>query len=140
MHGDIALDVELSPADDGEAQQRTLDRWREEFNQVRPHEALEMKVPAEVYHRSNRRYLGPLRPCYPVGVGLRRVDTGGHVKIDGKTLFIGGGLARQDVGVERRTSDSIRIRYYDLALGDFMLVDGKWIESVEAIAAKRPQA
>src|SRR5712692_3982490 len=131
MHGDIALDVESSPAEDAEAQQRRLNRWREEFNQVRPHEALEMKVPAELYHRSNRRYLGPLCPCYPVGVVLRSVSTDGHLKVDGKALFLGSGLARQDIGVERCAKDSIRIRYYNLVLGDFILDNGRWIESTE---------
>jgi transposase InsO family protein len=129
MHGDIALDVEASRAQDPELQQRRLNRWREEFNQIRPHEALDMKVPAELYHRSNRRYLGPLSPCYPAGVFLRRVSTQGHVRVDGKVIFVGSGLAQHDVGLERSANDSIRIRYYDLLLGEFMLANGRWIES-----------
>ncbi len=131
MHGDIAQEVEMSPAQDPEGQQRRLHRWREEFNQVRPHEALEMKVPAELYHRSHRRYLGPLCPCYPVGVELRRVSADGHLKVDSKGLFLGSGLARQDVGVQRSAQDRLRIRYYNLVLGEFILVNGRWIESTE---------
>ncbi len=41
------------------AQQRAFDRFRQEYNYHRPHEALGQKVPAELYSRSAREY--PLR-------------------------------------------------------------------------------
>ncbi len=44
MHRDIG--GELEP---GTAEQGAMDLWRQEFNQERPHEALGMKCPAEVY-------------------------------------------------------------------------------------------
>jgi hypothetical protein len=36
----------------------TLDLWRQEFNYERPHEALGMRCPAEIYQNSNRKYGG----------------------------------------------------------------------------------
>jgi len=52
------------PQDNG-AQQRACDRWMMEFNEVRPHDALGGKTPAEVYRDSERRSLDPLVPSYP---------------------------------------------------------------------------
>ena len=39
------------------AQQKACDDWRVEFNHVRPHEALAMQTPAEVYRPRERRLL-----------------------------------------------------------------------------------
>ena len=40
MHRDIAREIESRPADTLVGQQRLLDKWRQEFNHVRPHERL----------------------------------------------------------------------------------------------------
>jgi len=46
-------------------QQPRFDVFLEEFNLERPHEALAMKCPAEVYSASCRPYLGIPEPYYP---------------------------------------------------------------------------
>ncbi len=46
-------------------QQGKFDAFIEEFNNERPHEALEMKCPAERYAASERPYLGILESHYP---------------------------------------------------------------------------
>src|ERR1017187_2062854 len=46
MHRTLKLD--LRPAQDWRGQQRELDRFRHDYNQVRPHEALAMQTPASV--------------------------------------------------------------------------------------------
>ena len=43
------------PAANRQAQQRKFNRFREEFNNERPHEALDMATPASVYVPSRRR-------------------------------------------------------------------------------------
>jgi transposase InsO family protein len=48
MHRDVRADVQSAPADTAAAEQRRLERWRQEFNHVRPHQALGGKTPAEV--------------------------------------------------------------------------------------------
>jgi transposase InsO family protein len=126
MHEDIALDLELSPADNISTQQHALDAWVEEFNQVRPHEALGMKVPADVYRRSSRRYRGPIRPCYPQSSRLRRVSPIGRVRLDGQSIFIGCGVAGHDVAVQHIDDATVRILFYHLELARFSSVAGSW--------------
>ena len=46
---------------DGARQQRAFDRFRREYNELRPHEALGMQTPAAVYTRSPRVYPGRVR-------------------------------------------------------------------------------
>lgn len=56
MHRTLKQEAATPPAKDRRAQQRELDRFRQEYNQVRPHEALEMETPASVYEPSAREY------------------------------------------------------------------------------------
>jgi hypothetical protein len=46
-------------------QQAKFDAFLEEFNSERPHEALQMKCPAEVYRVSSKPYRGIAEPQYP---------------------------------------------------------------------------
>jgi transposase InsO family protein len=56
MHRTLKQEVAIRPAADRRQQQRMMDKFREEYNQVRPHEALEMQTPAAVYTPSLRRF------------------------------------------------------------------------------------
>ncbi|HZS57205.1 MAG TPA: hypothetical protein VFA65_22575 [Bryobacteraceae bacterium] len=46
-------------------QQAKFDAFWDEFNHERPHEALAMKCPAEVYKASTKPYRGIPEPLYP---------------------------------------------------------------------------
>ena len=55
MHSDVRADVQAHPAATRLDQQRIIDRWRQEFNHVRPHQALGGKTPAEAYKVLDRK-------------------------------------------------------------------------------------
>ena len=70
MHRTLKQDLHL--ADDWRAQQRELDRFRQDFNHVRPHEALDMQTPASVYEPSLRPYPARLPEIqYPDSMEVR---------------------------------------------------------------------
>jgi putative transposase len=117
MHADVAAELEASPADDGDVQQRAADRWRRTFNEVRPHEALGMKSPADLYVRSPRHYRGVRPPSYPKTYALRRVTKSGCVHYAGKTVFVSESLAGHDLAVRRAHGGRLAVRFYDLPLG-----------------------
>ena len=54
MHHTLKQEATIPPGGSLRAQQRKFDRFREEFNQERPHEALRMKRPFEAYWLSSR--------------------------------------------------------------------------------------
>jgi putative transposase len=126
MHEDMALDLQLSPADDLDTQQCSLDAWVHAFNNVRPHEALQMKVPADVYRRSSRHYRGPLRPCYPDPSQLRRVNSTGCLRLDGQALFVSSAVAGYDVAVHRLDDTTVRVLFYHLELARLVSTSGSW--------------
>ena len=121
MHLDVADQLEADPADSLEVQQRAVAAWRAEFNEVRPHEAIAMQTPAQLYVRSSRPYKGVQPPRYPASYGVRRVSSKGCVRYMGKAVFISESLIGHDLGIRRTRSGRIAVLFYDLNLGLFDL-------------------
>ena len=81
MHRTLKQEVAMPPAADRRAQQRALDRFREEYNEVRPHEALAMQTPARVYEPSSREFPARLpEPEYPATMLVRSIRAHGHFR------------------------------------------------------------
>jgi transposase InsO family protein len=59
MHLDMMKELQNKVFGDLKQHQKMFDRWKKEFNEVRPHEALGMKTPKECYVKSTRKYWGP---------------------------------------------------------------------------------
>jgi len=72
------------PFADLAAAERAFERWRSVYNTQRPHEALELAVPASRYQPSPRGYVETIAPFeYAPGDIVRRVQQGGHVSFLG---------------------------------------------------------
>ena len=56
MHRDLKAACAKPSAYDLKAQQRRLNTFVKEYNHIRPHEALEMKTPADIHDFSTRPY------------------------------------------------------------------------------------
>ncbi len=121
MHRDLA-ELQLRPAKTRRAQQRACDRWTVDFNEVRPHDALGGKTPAEVYRTSERRALGPLTPSYPPDWMTRRVSPCGSISVDGDQVFVSAALGGQLIGLKKEGVLRWRARFFDLDLGTLEIV------------------
>jgi len=121
MHADMANEMEADPAGSPNAQQRIADSWRQEFNNVRPHEAIEMKTPADLYRRSSRKYQGVRAPSYPPKYAVRRVTRVGCVRFDDKSVFVSESIGGFEVGVRKTRQGRLSVQFYDLDLGTFNL-------------------
>jgi len=112
MHRDIGQELEPHTAE-----QAALDLWREEFNCERPHEALGMKCPADIYQRSARVYPGtPQDIAYP-GMHGRRVDKHGKVDWHGAEITISGSLRGWSVGLNPTVDGAVEVWFGRLLLG-----------------------
>jgi len=93
-----------------------------EFNEVRPHDALGGKTPAEVYRNSERRSLVPIHPNYPSDWQVRRVSMNGTVSLDDDTVFVSTALAGQLIGLKQEGLLRWRARFFDVDLGTIEIV------------------
>lgn len=115
MHADMAADLERTPELSRSRQQRSCDRWRQEFNHVRPHEALKGKTPSDVYRGSPSKLR--LRVShYPSSWLIRRVAASGHVLVDGTHYFVSSALGGQCVALEPVGALRWRVWFHDVDL------------------------
>jgi transposase InsO family protein len=102
------------------SQQRAFTRFRRSYNEERPHEALDMRTPAELYVPSSRPYPRVLPDLeYPSGVEVRRVRKNGSIKWCGHSVFLGEALRGQDVSLEHVGDGTFEIHFGMLPLGSF---------------------
>jgi transposase InsO family protein len=89
MHRTMKQETAEPPAANRRAQQRKMDRFREEYNQVRPHEALEMQTPAAAYQPSARKFPARLpEPEYPETMLVRSVRPHGNFRWKKYDVFL----------------------------------------------------
>jgi hypothetical protein len=89
MHADMSGDVQSRPGQTVADEQRRLSRWRQEFNHVRPHEALGGKVPADVYKVLERKRPARADYVYPAHMFARPVYTSGALNFMSEELHVG---------------------------------------------------
>jgi hypothetical protein len=135
MHRDISADVEAFAESTLSDQQRALDRWRQRFNHVRPHEALAGKTPSELYKPRPCRALQSLMHIYPPGLLRRRVHgQTGVVSVDGEKYAIGAALTGYDIGLEYVDEMHYRAWFRNVDLG---LIDVIPSDEIFRVAANR---
>ncbi len=129
MHKDIRDDLEINGIHD----QESLDLWRHEFNQVRPHEALDMKTPADVYRKSNRVFTdAPVKIVYPSSIETRIVNNRGFIRYKNQWYFISSSLIGHEVGLNRTDLDHVEVTFDYLTLGEIYLNEGVFRRSDDA--------
>ena len=98
-------------------QQAKFDVFLEEFNHERPHEALAMKCPAEVYSASSRPYRGIPEPHYPFHDRTVMVTSCGRLCLYNKKINLSVSLAGQAVGVKEVDHGIWLVSFMDYDLG-----------------------
>jgi transposase InsO family protein len=120
MHLTLKTETTRPPGINSLQQQARFDAFRQEFNTERPHEALAMKCPAEIYSTSNRPYDGLPDIAYPFHDRDVLVTACGRICMHRKKINISTVLAGQRVGI-KEVDDGIWIvsfMRYDLGYID----------------------
>jgi hypothetical protein len=138
MHADIRREIQSRVGQDVVEQQRFCDDWRTEFNHVRPHEALDMKTPAELYKPSPRRQI-VRAGGHPLDCERRVVDDRGWVRYDMMQLYVATSLAGYTVGL-RREGRTVTVWFYELLLGSFVYGVDKSVQPFAIMETVRPPA
>jgi len=98
-------------------QQAQFDAFLEEFNNERPHEALHMKCPAELYSSSCRPYQGISEPHYPFHDKTVVVTNCGRLCLYRKKINLSTCLAGQAVGIKEVDDAIWLVSFMDYDLG-----------------------
>jgi len=110
MHRDIRLEIQGKIPGGVRANQAAIDYWVEEYNTVRPHEALGMRTPSEVYVPSERAYQGDdFEWEYPFGFETRIANNRGWIRIKKTRYFLSEALVGMTLGIEKQDEDEYRV-------------------------------
>lgn len=114
MHLDISKQLERAGY---EHRQAAFELWAKEFNQERPHEALGMRTPSELYVPSHRRYERGIEKIEYPGIDSRLVGRGGCIRFEGDEYFLSTALKSMQVGIRAVQDALFEVRFCSLILG-----------------------
>ena len=93
-------------------------RWCRTYNHQRPHETLGMRVPADLYRKSRRRFPAKLHPWkYPTGWDSRLVKGKGMISLEGKSRYVGEAFEGERVGLQRHDAQRWNVYFGTLLIG-----------------------
>lgn len=120
MHLTLEQETAQPPAANRRAQQRAFDRFVEEFNEVRPHEALDMKTPAALYQPSPRKFPERLPEVeYPDSMLVRQVGHHGQIRWKKHEVFVSDVLWGERVGLLPIDDRRYRVYFAQIPLAVF---------------------
>lgn len=134
MHRTLKAETANPPQATLARQQAKFQRFEREYNELRPHEALGLRTPAELYTRSGRDYPSRLPELeYPAGAHLRRISQHGDLKWKSQRTFVSEVLGRELVGLVEIEEELFEVYYGLLLLG--------WLDGREhAFVMEKPRS
>jgi putative transposase len=100
------------------AQQAAFTHFRRTYNQERPHEALGMRTPSQVYEPSLRSMPSRLAEHeYPSGYEVRRVRSDGTMKWAGEFVYVGEAMCGELVGMAKVDDQCWHVHLGPMRLG-----------------------
>jgi transposase InsO family protein len=146
MHLTLKKEATRPPGMNTLQQQAKFDEFMQEFNQERPHEALDMKCPAEVYTPSTRLYRGLPDVTYPLHDRDITVTACGRIcllrkKINISIVFAGHtlGIKEVDDGIWLVSFMDYDLGYIDLEQKTLQPLDNPFGPRVSPMSPVRPQ-
>ena len=119
MHRTLKAETTRPARDNLLQQQERFDQFVEEFNTQRPHEALDMKRPADIYVPSAKKHPDFLPdPDYSTHDDVLRVGTQGLIHLPGRRqVHLTQALAGQLVGIREESDDRWLVSFMTIDLG-----------------------
>lgn len=117
------------------AQQRRFERWRQRYNQDRPHRSLGMQLPASFYQPSPRPLLTQSW-SYPAEWLLKTTDPRGRIRWAGRARLIGQAFGRQLIALRPARPGVVTVYFGPHLLGELHAAD---TTAIRAITVRTPR-
>lgn len=120
MHRTLKQATVNPPKKNFKAQQKLFDEFIDEYNNERPHEALDGRCPSQLYRPSKREYPNIIPEYeYPDSYYIRKVRLSGEFKFAGGQFSIGKPLVGELIGLEPIDNELYQIYFNNLKIGLF---------------------
>ena len=125
MHRTLKDSTVVPPAATLTDQQRAFERFRREFNELRPHESLGMDTPASHYRPSPRGYPEKLPEIeYSGDHPIRRVRSNGEIKWQGELIYTSQALIGEPVELKESAEGGWDLYFHTYHLGHLKIGGG----------------
>jgi transposase InsO family protein len=120
MHKTLKEATAKPPRQTSRAQQAAFERFQQEYNEERPHEALNMQTPGEWYRVSERKFPNHLPDMeYGPDFKVRNVRDDGYIRWNCETIYLNAALAGERVGLKQIAEDLWSIHFGPLPLATY---------------------
>ncbi|WP_244946952.1 integrase core domain-containing protein [Legionella israelensis] len=126
MHLTLKKEATKPASDNFLQQQERFDNFIDEYNNERPHRALNMKMPAELYTSSQKEYKGLAEVEYPFHDKTITVTNCGRVCLGGKKINLSVVFAGQNVGIKEVQDKIWLVSFMNYDLGILMMRHADW--------------
>jgi hypothetical protein len=135
MHRTLKAETTRPPRQTARAQQKAFERFVLEFNNERPHEALDYATPASLYAPSALLFARrlPRMVDYPIEWRTRKVKSAGRIKWHGREIRVSSALVGEHIGLEPVGPGRWLLHFGTMPIGVFD--ERKW--TVESLNGKR---
>lgn len=118
MHSTLKAETASPPKSSFQAQQTAFTRFLNEYNKIRPHEALDFKVPSEIYKPSFKEFPNRLPEIeYPSHFRVEKSYPNGVISLGQTQWYISGCLRSEFIGLEAIDNDVWKVYFGPIALG-----------------------
>ena len=139
LHRVYKQETSQPPAHTLRAQKRRSEHWRQQYNRDRPHEGLQMAVPAKFYRRSLRSLPTRTRHwCYPASWQNRLVKGKGMISLEGRGRFVGEAFEGERVGLKRRRAGLWEVYFGPHLIGELWDSEESGIRAAWYRRGRRP--
>ena len=106
-----------------------LQEWRKKYNEIRPHEALQMRCPAQVYRPSSRRFLEKIPKFeYSGQYHIIKVNSWGYVRFDKWQIYLSETMIGEYIEFRLNPNgDSFSACYRNFTIAEFSTQTGELI-------------
>ncbi len=119
---------QYTPIDIDDAK-KVLSEWRDVYNNIRPHEALNMHCPADIYRKSERIYTDQVQPYeYSGAFHVIKVNSWGYVRFDRWQIYLSETMINEHIEFRPNSHrDSFIACYRNFVIAEFDVHTGKLI-------------
>lgn len=119
FHRIYKAEVAAQPARTVKEQQKRSELWLRHYNHRRPHEALGMKRPEDLFQKNQRRMPKGVQPwTYPARWQKRWVKGNGEINWRGVRRYVGEAFVRDYVGMKPMQSGIWRVYFGPMLVGE----------------------
>jgi transposase InsO family protein len=120
FHQTLKTETASPPKANLSRQQKRFAEFQDEYNHLRPHEALGLRTPNRFYRPSSRKFPDQLPElAYPFECWLRRISPAGHMSWKRRQIYVSVLLENQDVALRPIEDGLNEVFFGPLLLGWF---------------------